>query len=434
MASKKKAIIIAIIVIVIIGIIVFGIINKNKNSGEELPSIEYSEVSKGAMEEVITATGFFHPEDEVIVPLEVSGRITEIYKQVGDPVVRGEVVLRLDNSNYLRQVEQAEVNLNSTQRSIKQSLLNYRLEYQSRQIAFDQAESDVRKNEELYAIDAISEDQLEQSKDLLTTASQNLRATREQLNMLMGMPLDSEPILNELRDNDIIYNSPDAARERLALESAQIDLSRCTIIAPSDGFITSLSVKKGTSVAMGTALFSIESLNKMYAEVTIDEVDIGKLAIGDVCEITADSIIGTTLSGIISYISPVIEQIGNSRASRVKVRIDETDKQLLSGASCEISITTTPRTQSIIIPSSSIITRGGKVIVFIMEEVENGWKISEQEISTGISTIHHVEITDGLEEGQLVANSDLYLLRDGMTVLLKEEGKDEITDGKDNGK
>jgi hypothetical protein len=66
------------------------------------------------------------------------------------------------------------------------------------------------------------------------------------------------------------------------------------------------------------------------AEVTVDEVDIGKIKVGDTALITTDSLIGKEISGQIKAISPILELFGNSRAGKVVIGMDETDLPLRS--------------------------------------------------------------------------------------------------------
>jgi hypothetical protein len=173
----------------------------------------------------------------------------------------------------------------------------------------------------------------------------------------------------------------------------------------------------------GTNLIMMQGDDPMEAEVTVDEVDIGKIKVGDTALITTDSLIGKEISGQIKAISPILELFGNSRAGKVVIGMDETDLPLRSGASCVAEIRTLAREGTLTLPVTAITTSRGRVLAYRLEETDEGkTRLKEVELVTGISTIDDIEILGGIDEGDRFAlpDSDI-ILRDGLYIIPAEK-------------
>jgi hypothetical protein len=189
----------------------------------------------------------------------------------------------------------------------------------------------------------------------------------------------------------------------------------------------------------------------MRAEVQIDEVDIGKLSVGNAAEITSDSLIGSTLEGLVTSIAPTIASAGSTRVSTVKVSIRASVLQLRSGASCSVRITTQTKADVLNIPLTAFLSRANAEHAFVLVPLSEGettaakaavqgapaaqsdgttqqkgakpivYRLEERTIKTGVSTINSIEVKTGLNEGEMVANGSLNQLHSGMLVTPKEK-------------
>ncbi len=120
----------------------------------------------------------------------------------------------------------------------------------------------------------------------------------------------------------IIEASPEVEQALLSLRSAQDNVTRCTVLSPAAGTVTKVQPSVGDMVSPNSPLVRVEDLGDMLAEIQVDEVDIGKIHVGQPAEITSDSLIGLTLRGIRETIAPTITSLGSTRVSLVDLRID----------------------------------------------------------------------------------------------------------------
>ena len=257
------------------------------------------------------------------------------------------------------------------------------------------------------------------------------------MNLRLGNPLGSEPSLDTSADASVVEASPEVAQAKVSLESAQENLDKCTVRAPLSGTVTAVTPTVGDLVTQNSPLIRIEDLSAMRAEVQIDEVDIGKLSVGNSAEITSDSLIGTTLSGKVVSIAPTITSAGSTRVSTVKVSIlgpaGGAELPLRSGASCSVKITTQTKKDVLNIPLTAFVSRAGEERSFVLAPVDTAagkkqdtgkpqvYRLEEKTIKTGISTINSIEVTSGLTAGEIIANGTLNQLRVGMLVTPKEK-------------
>jgi RND family efflux transporter MFP subunit len=325
-------------------------------------------------------------------------------------------------------VNQAQVALESARRSVRQALVSLRAGYRGAASALAQARRAYEKNQELYASDALSEEALTQSREAYENARVNYQSAREQLNLRAGRPLDMEPVMESDEDAVIIAEAPEVVQARLSLQSARLSLERCTVRAPIAGTVTHVMPKEGDLVAPSSPLARVESLDVMLAEVQIDEVDIGKIAPGNAAEITSDSILGQTLTGTVRNVPPTIQSVGSTRVSTVTIGITTTDVPLKAGASCTARIVTEVKDDILTVPITGFITRSDRVFVYVLQPEEGEqdgsplYRLERTPIELGISSVSEVEVTSGVEDGDLIAVGNLEVLRDGLLVVVEGDG------------
>lgn len=456
---KKHRVLTTVIIVALIGtaaVSVLALTYRNNRRNRALPVETYT-VAPQAMEETVSGTGTFVPDVSSTVHARVSGTASRVEVSAGDPVEAGALLVELEREDYIRAVQQAESAYASARRQVLQSLATLRAGYRNAVTAHQQAERTYQRNLELFRIDALAEEALEQSQDALESAAVNLESAREQLNLRLGIASSADPAAAGLTDSQVVDSAPEVVQAAVALETARANLARTRITAPHAGTVTQITPSAGDFVAPNAPVAKVERLDRMLARVQIDEVDIGKISEGQNAEITSDSILGRTLSGTVSEISPVVSQVGSTRVSAVEIAIEgEEDARLKSGASCTARITTRTRDDAIAIPLSAFITLDNIPYVYALipdgteagtslgaggadagagpdgdAEPENGagtadgepaddgerlFTLERRRIETGISTIDLVEVTSGLSEGDVIVQGGLDVLRDGMRV------------------
>ncbi len=419
------------ILVLVAAVIVVNLTLRASRYDTAIPLRAYT-VARGTLEDRVTGNGTFVPRTAVSVTAQVSGEVQAVNVKENDRVRAGAVLLTLRADDYILSEQKADAALDSARRGVRQSLVTLRAQYRSATASLADAQRTFDKNKELYSAKSISEDTYQRSSDAVDNARVSWQSAREQLDLRCGLPLDADPPLDSSRDDQIVESSPEVAQALLTLRSARDSVARCTITAPAAGTVTKVTPSAGDMVAPGAPLVRIEDLADMLAEIQVDEVDIGKIHVGQAAEVTSDSLIGNTLRGTVDSIAPTVTSIGATRVSLVDVRVDTAAAGpgivLRSGASCSAKITTSIRKDALLIPLASFIDEENVSSVFVLSPTgkKNGagtdvFQLARRTITIGASDVNNVEVLSGLSAGETIAAGNLRLLRDGVFVTVRAD-------------
>ena len=207
---------------------------------------------------------------------------------------------------------------------------------------------------------------------------------------------------------DSVQSAADSLRNaELSLESRQDQLDNYTVTSPIRGTVIDKNYKAGETSETGKVLCSIYDLSYLTMTLSVDELDISDIAVGQRVEITADAVEGKTYTGVVTKVSVAGTSSGGTTTYPVTVRIDETEG-LLPGMNVDAAITLQSASGVLAIPSGAL-NRGNTVLVTAdSPSAANGTAIEGGEyysvpVEIGASDSSYIEITSGLQEGDTVA-------------------------------
>jgi HlyD family secretion protein len=306
-AMKKKIIILVLIAIGASGLTGILPISISLSPAEKLVLVEG--ISNRVISPSILASGFLAHEEEVMLSSEVIGKVAELFVEEGEPVSAGDLVLRVDDKNFLAGLEQSEaaVRINS-------------IDIERQKVRVENLERQFQRSEALFGRDLIGEEEYESLRNQLDLAR-------------------------------IDYLS---SQERLAQSNAQLDqvldnLSKTQIISPIDGVVTSLDIKVGeTAIASstnipGSSLMTIANPSSIYTEVLVDEADIANIRVGQKAEIVAIAYPDEPMQGTVRFIANTAKIAQGRTGLSFVVKIDIEDPgevTLRPGMSCRAEIFT----------------------------------------------------------------------------------------------
>jgi HlyD family secretion protein len=304
---KKKIIILVLIAIGASGLTGILPISISLSPAEKLVLVEG--ISNRVISPSILASGFLAHEEEVMLSSEVIGKVAELFVEEGEPVSAGDLVLRVDDKNFLAGLEQSEaaVRINS-------------IDIERQKVRVENLERQFQRSEALFGRDLIGEEEYESLRNQLDLAR-------------------------------IDYLS---SQERLAQSNAQLDqvldnLSKTQIISPIDGVVTSLDIKVGeTAIASstnipGSSLMTIANPSSIYTEVLVDEADIANIRVGQKAEIVAIAYPDEPMQGTVRFIANTAKIAQGRTGLSFVVKIDIEDPgevTLRPGMSCRAEIFT----------------------------------------------------------------------------------------------
>lgn len=214
--------------------------------------------------------------------------------------------------------------------------------------------------------------------------------------------------LSDLREGP---DTLDLRSSQLTLSQKQAALSDYSVRAPFAGIIASVSAKRGDSVNSGTAIATLIT-EKKIAEISLNEIDVARVAVGQKATLTFDAFEDLTITGEIAEVDLVGTVSQGVVNYKVKVAFDTDDDKVRPGMTANASIITDMKQNIVMVPASAVKMQGGISYVEVVDG-DNSQNLTNQsagvvlatlprrvEVTTGFTNDESIEIISGLEEGQ----------------------------------
>lgn len=362
----NKKIVIGVVILVLLCVSAFLFLKQQ--SGADQANMVYHpvQVERGTIQLTISSAGTIVPKTEIEVKSKASGKILRIYVRDGDRVKKGQLLLELDKTEEETKVKQAQATVLSAEAKVIQAKERF---------------TDALRNE------AQSQALLD---DKLISLETYLKAKSDANSVSGDVKIAAASLMN--------------AQE--GLKNAQVSYADTEILAPIDGMVLERLVEEGQIISSGisassggTKLFSIGDMSQLLSKSDVDEVDIGKLKIGQPAQIEVDAYEGRVFRGKLSHISP--KGVNQSNVTVFAIEIDITDphKMLLkAGLTNTAKIIVEEKKDVLLLPTYAVTTIRNQSQVYIKEKNQYVAK----KIKTGLNNYEQVEIVSGLSEGDMV--------------------------------
>ncbi len=290
---NKKLIWVIVGVVVLVGAL-FGMKKAGIIGKKEGIKVTTEKVEKRTIIETVNASGKVYPEIEVKVSSDISGEIIELTVEEGDSVRRGQMLARIFADIYVTQRDQVAAAVRQQQAQVD----NSQAQLEALKSVLNQSEAQYKRQQQLLNEKVISRAEFEQAENAYNTAKANYNAG-----------------LQGIRGNQASVQSAMANLQR-----ANKDLGRTTILAPMDGVVSLLAVKKGervvgTAQMAGTEMMRIADMGKIEVRVDVGENDIPKVHLGDSALVEVDAYNTRKFKGIVTQIASSSTGAGTATAA-----------------------------------------------------------------------------------------------------------------------
>ena len=326
---------------------------------EEL-SAEIADIKKTTL-----ITGTIEPRDEVNIKPQISGIISEIYKEAGDHVKEGEVIAKV-------KVIPEMGSLSSAQSRLRIAELN-----------LEQAQTNFGREKALYDKQLVSAEEYDQVRQALDQAKEEKEAAEESLEVVR-----------------------DGVSKRNATASSTLIRSTIT------GLILDVPVKVGNSVIQsntfndGTTIATVADMSDLIFKGNLDETEVGKVEEGTKMKITIGAVQGVEMDAVLEYISPKAVQNNGANQFEIKARVSQLDSvKIRSGYSANAEITLEHADSVLAVPEAAISFDKDSTFVYVAEG--NG-QYKRQPVTTGLSDGVKIEVKSGLSKDQKVRGNQIF--------------------------
>lgn len=317
------------------------------------------------LEKTTVATGKVEPRDEVLIKPQISGIISEVYKEAGQTIKQGEVIAKVKVIPELGQLNSAESRVRVAE------------------ISTAQAETDHERIKKLYNDKLISREDYEKSEVEIKKAREELQTAKDAL----------EIIKEGITKNSASFSST---------------LIRSTI----DGLILDVPIKVGNSVIMsntfndGTTIATVANMNDLIFKGKIDETEVGRIHEGMPVKLTIGALQNLTFDAELEYISPKGVEENGANQFEIKAAVHADSVQIRSGYSANAEIVLQRAQKVLAVPEGIIEFSGDSTFVWVMTDSIPEQKFERRQIKTGMSDGIKLEIKEGLTGKEKVRASE----------------------------
>lgn len=449
---SKKLIWIIVIIVVLIGALI-GLKSAGVIGKEDATKVAIEQATVRNIIETVNASGKVFPEIEVKVSPDISGEIIELNVEEGDSIRKGTVLAKIYADIYTTQRDQASAQVTQQQAQVE----NTKAQLESLKSALDLAQRTYDRQKQLLNEKVISKAEFEQAENSLNSAKAAYNAA-----------------IQGIRSGQASVQGAEASLQR-----ANKDLSRTAVLAPMNGVVSLLNVKKGervvgNSMMAGTEMMRIADMSLIEVRVDVGENDIPKVKLGDSALVEVDAYNNRKFKGIVTKIassssSAAQAAVTSNDVTNFKVHIRllyDSYKDLIDpsrpksfpfrpGMNASADIQTKTKANVLAVPINAVTTRekdsdkaaGAKkekgaeeeglqpetkaALAADMDEVvfvlQADGTVKKVKVKTDVQDINYIEVLSGLKAGDKVVTAPYNLvsktLKDGMKVVVVDKDK-----------
>ena len=364
-------------------------------AASELDSSRVATIERGTMTRSVVATGKIEPITKVEIKSKANGIIEKLMTDVDRVVHAGDILVELDKENLRAQVREARANLQAARAAHEASeaqLQKNRVEAEAPDVEF--AKRNYERAQQLFADKLVSPQALDDAKSALDLAANRKSAAQVQLGI-------SKAKVGEATAN--------VAQAEAAVERSEEQLANATIRAPINATVLTRDVEIGSPVSsilnMGSAatlVMTLGDINKVFVRGKVDEVDIGRVRLGQTARITVETFKDKKFDGKVTQISPIGAEKDNVTTFEVKVSIDNPGNELKANMTANAEIVLEEFPNSLIVPEAAITydAKRNPTVEIVDPAAKDGRR--KITIRTGVGNGTKTQVIEGLKQGDKV--------------------------------
>ena len=353
------------------------------------------------------ATGSLAGDQQTDVAPQTAGKVVAVGVDIGSYVRRGQMLVRLDESELKLRVDQAVTQVEQAKAAVRQAEEKIGLrpgqafdpnrvaDVAAAKVTLDLAEKNLKRAEKLI-----------ESGDVSRSFYDDQRARRDQLRE------QYEVALAQARQN---YAAVDVARTNVANAQSQLALARknlsyAVIPAPIDGFVTERTADLGEYVSPQQKVVTIVRTNPLRIRIDIPEQAIPEVKVGQSVSITTSAWPDKNFAGRVARIAPNVS--ATSRTMTVEAEIENSGNALKPGQFATVRILQERAEPAVLIPARAVMNQAGVNRVYVVKDGHAEQRL----VQTGQTEGDLIEIRNGIAADEQVATSNLEQLTDGIAI------------------
>ncbi len=319
----------------------------------------------------VEITGTLVSSDAVDLKTEFPGKLVAITKEEGDYIRQGEVVAQLDPANPKLAVDQAEANLQTAVAALERG-----------KVMEEHARIEDERARNLLQSGGITDRDLQAAQTALKDARAQVRLAEAQI---------------------------EQARQMLA--QAKKRLEDCSIVAPISGEVERKFLNRGSYLDGGAILYRIVDNSRLELETNVPAAELSRLKRGQQVLFSVSSYPAEQFEGRVQSINPAV--VSQNRALLLQVTVPNPGGKLKAGMFARGAIVTGSSAEALMVPANAVWRRPNQApFVYVVEQNQ----ARKREVGIGIEQPEGIEISKGLNPGDIVVSEQYLELADGSKV------------------
>lgn len=344
-------------------------------------AVEIAPIVEGPIRDRGLFSGTLVPKSQFVVAPKISGKLENLYVDIGDRLTNGQLVAQIEDDEYEQQVIQAEADLNVAKANLEEA-----------RSAVELAQRELERAESLHKKKIMSDSQMDAARAQFNAQESRFKVTAAQV-----------------------------SNRESALEAARVRLSYTRITADWDKgsdirYVGERFVFEGALLSPNSEIISVIELQPITAVIYATEKEYFRIQPGQEAAITSTAFPDLVFQGRVTRVAPLLKE--TSRQARVEIDIDNEDSSLKPGMFVSAGIEFGRRDRAKLVPFSSLVQRGGQEGVFIADTESR--KAFFRPVKVGIVEGENAEVLDPADLSGYTVILGQHLLQDGMNIILPE--------------
>ncbi len=246
-----------------------------------------------------------------------------------------------------------------------------------------------------------SGDPIEKNQPLYQIYSPELVNAQEEL--LIALQRKNRSLIQAAETRLTALNLPNETIQKI--KTSKSVETYITVRSPQSGVVDNLNIREGFYVKPGTTLMSVGNLDNVWVEVEVFEQQVNWVSVGDTVTMTLGYVPGREWQGRVEYIYPTLDS--KTRTVKLRLKFSNEDRVLKPNMFAEVMIHSKKDQKALLVPREAVI-RTGKVDRVVLLTQDNHF--SSVAIKLGRIGRDHIEVLEGLEEGEKVVTSAQFLI------------------------
>jgi HlyD family secretion protein len=377
------------------------------------PQVQIVSVTREDLTASITGNGKVEPISPTVARAQFPTFVADVKTTEGQSIHIGQLILTLDSADVRAQLSQARADLLAAQTELHNAhaggppdevaQLQGNLQNAETQVA--SLERTQRALAQLVAKRAATQEEVAQNQTALATARANLQIYQQKKAAL------------EQRSSVNVESASLRVKQQQDLVAALEEKVRsATVVAPVDGTLYSLPVRKGDFVKLGDVLAEMADLRHVRVRAFVDEPDLGSLGRDQGVQVLWDAMPNRIWNGRVEQVPKQVVARGSRSVGEVLCSVDNDKVELLPNVNVEVRILVHEQRGVLVIPRGAVRYDQGQHFVLAYD----GDAVHRRDIKVGVAGADKYEVLAGLAQGDKVALPGDVDLRDGMKVRAAE--------------